>query len=102
MKTLSTGYLVLRGVVTAASLLFGIYDILTGDALGWPITICGVILTGFLVLRIWLARRIRLSKADSGAEPPARTDLLLHLRCSLAVAFLGDATRDHTAVQIRG
>ena len=69
IKTLSTGYLVLRGVVTAASLLFGIFGIygtLTGDALGWPITICGVILTGFTILRIWLGRRIRLSKADSG------------------------------------
>jgi hypothetical protein len=64
MRTLSTGYLVLRGVVTTAALFFGIYDILTGDALGWPITICAVILTCFLVLRIWLARRIRGSKAD--------------------------------------
>ena len=67
MKTLSTGYLVLRGVVTAASLPFGICGNWTGAALGWPITICGVLLTGFTILCIWPARRIRLSKADSGA-----------------------------------
>ena len=67
IKTLSTWYLVLRGVVTAASLPSGIYGNWTGAALGWPITICGVILTGFTILRIWLVRRIRLSKADSGA-----------------------------------
>jgi membrane protein implicated in regulation of membrane protease activity len=67
MKSLRTGYLVFRGVFVAAVLFFGIYDLLTDDALGWPITISGLLLAGFLVFRIWLARRIRRSKADSVA-----------------------------------
>ncbi len=68
MRSLSAGYLVFIGVLDAAALFFGIYDVLTGDPLGWPITICSLILTGFLVFRIWLAWFIRRSRADSVAR----------------------------------
>lgn len=67
MRSLGTGFLVFRGSLIAAALFFGIYDLLTGDALGWPITIAGVMVAGFLVVRIWLARRIRRSQTGSGA-----------------------------------
>ena len=79
MRGASARHLVFVGVLDAAALFCGIYDVLTGDPLGWPITICSLLLTCFLVFRIWLARCIRRSRADSvargSAEAPGGTHL---------------------------
>ena len=63
MRSLGTWFLIFRRVLVAALLFVGIYDLLTGTDAGWPITIVGVLLAGFLVFRIWLALRVRRSQS---------------------------------------
>lgn len=63
MRSLDTWFLIFRGVLVAAVLFVGIHDLLTGTDAGWPITIVGVLLAGFLVIRIWLRRRVRRSQS---------------------------------------
>ena len=61
--------MLLRGLLLVAAYFFGIYDLVTGDPFGWPITICTILLTAFFALRVaFLLYLRRLQRAERARQ----------------------------------